>query len=682
MSHFEDRFFENQLESWFSNTRIANFPDIQRTILEFSFCLKTSKKIASVNKQGFYFYRNIQKVTLGYIRDLEELEYQTWMDTSPNYWLCWVLMDNNRDEKNTTQTLVPLDPREVMDLIFRVRKIFPISYKTKIVKDNLGEPSLNVELSALSLGAKEGNSHEKVEKDSYSSIYEMLKSKALVFGFDLVFRRPIDLFETDPVSRGEIIISINPDHILDILSHRNFSIFLSSRLLGRSVSFILDDWSGYFTDSISKKMYGKFLKMDLLPFESYVYACARPLYPFLSILASSRFCRDKSAEVLNKQGKSLYEICINLLVEISSPDSKDAAIEMLESAILYSSPTFAFFLDSTFLTEFAFNLIFDLINTQNKAHFLDKNFQLSEELYETTQFNSLWDRTDENSPFFKSAHKSKYKPPWRTSVDNVINAMQEKQHHIISQQPSIAFGDPQPPLRNDGGYIRRMKIDSVESPEESPLFRNTEKTSESFLESEESQTESPSYVASGFVMGVRCLPASTAVTSLGSIIGNGNNSNSGNRGVGTLGAQSQRLSIPCSDRTGRLSSCRTFSSIATSWGTPVPITRTIPIDDILGRRRESIQSAGGGGRGENEPSQSEVRLNYNFESEEEQEQSREAGNLDEGDSEAVLESLSNLKIKEVDKVALAKETMKAWKYVNYDFDEELEGGSEEFRDYE
>ncbi|OII73172.1 uncharacterized protein cubi_02404 [Cryptosporidium ubiquitum] len=720
----ENHFFEKKLKSWFSKTSISNFPEIQRLILEFSFSFKTSQKLALVNKEGLSFYRSVQKAVLGCIKAFYTLEYQTWMDSNPDLWLSWLLMKKNNSKKDDNLTLIPLDPKIIMKILFNNRKLYPVSYKTRIIKDFNGEPFLNVELSAISLGHPKSD-HEDFE-EPFSSIYDMLSSKRLVFGLDLVFGQRIDQFDSQrDFGGGEIIISVHPDHIFDILSHKRFFEYFTSTLLKLENKFVLGDWSGYFSNSIKKEMYGKIMKSILPPLKSFEETCRRPTFPFLSILASSHLCKERGLQHGSQNNKySLYESCINLLESVSCQvlDDFDSR-KMIENAILHKCPTFAFFLSSSSLTEDAFQLILDCISKQKKSFFLGKNLEPLEELCETNQLDFVWENSDENSPLFKDSYKSKHRPPWRTSIDNIINAMQEKQSQIISQQPSIAFNHQ--PLRNDVGYIRRVNNSfgySNENPNiqrnfednENDEYRNccdSENSSEVSPESEQNQVESPSLVASGFVMGVRCLPASTATTSLGSIIGNGNNVRSGSisraRGPNLLGNQCQRLSIPCSDRTGRLSSCPTFSSIATSWGTPVPITRTIPIDDILGRRRESVQSNGNLERNDqNELVLSEIRLRYNFDSDEgefqHQKNKAEVQNtidkselfIDDYEKESntelnqnvieeeVLGPFSNMQIKDSDASILAKETLKSWKYVNYEFDEDLEVESEEYENEE
>ncbi|CUV06703.1 unnamed protein product [Cryptosporidium hominis] len=732
MYEIESHFFENKLQSWFSKTCISNFPEIQKLILEFLFSFKTSKKLSLVNKEGLSFYRSVQKATLGCIKELNTLEHQTWMNSNPDLWLSWLLMSRNNSKEDDTSTLIPLDPRIVMRILFNFRKLHPVSYKTRIIKDTNGEPFLNVELSAISLGNLENDLEDP--KKPFSSIYDMFSSKRMVFGVDLVYGQRIYQFDSERDSgSGEIIISVQPEHIFDVLSHKEFSEHLYSTLLGIERKFCLGDWSGYFSNNTGKEMYGKFMKSILLPLKTCEKTCRRPTFPFVSILATSHLCKGREAGQGSENIKSsLYESSIDLLEEMSHQVLDDSSCSrMVENAILYKSPSLAFFLSSSCLTESTFQLIIDSVSQKEKSFFLGKNLEPLEELYETNQLDLVWENFDENSPLFKNSYKSKHRPPWRTSIDNIINAMQEKQSQIISHQPSIAFNHQT--LRNDAGYISRVNRPSFgHSNENSSTERNFEHDDNdedrTYLDegnsfdispsSEQNHVESPSLVASGFVMGVRCLPASTAITSLGSIIGNGNPGRSGSinrvRGTNLLGNQSQRLSIPRSDITGRLSSCPTFSSIATSWGTPVPITRTIPIDDILGRRRESIHSTLDPEKNDqNELILSEIRVRYNLDSDEDEVQNEknlingkdkdeESENfkdkqkldiyhLEEKSNseleqalieEEVLGSLTSMQIKDSDASILAKETLKSWKYVNYDFDEELEMESEEYENEE
>ncbi|KAJ1611423.1 hypothetical protein OIY81_1735 [Cryptosporidium canis] len=725
MYQSEKHVFKNMLKGWFSETCISDFPEIQRLILEFSFSLETFRKLAQVNSEGLDVYRSVQRRALECIRALNKLEHQTWMNSDSKTWISWLLMKRN-DTKDDTLTLVPLDSEIIMNILFKHRKLYPISYKTRIINDCDGEPFLSVELSAISLASP--NHCKEDPAKPFSSIYDMLSSKSLVYGVDLVFGQRIEQLDVNrDTGGGEIIISVQPNHVFDILSHKGFLEYFNSAVFGTKRKFVLGDWSGYFMDGLKKEMFGRIMKSPLLPLKSYEKACLRPIFPFVSLLITPNFCKNRGSGFNQLTDKSaLYGVCISLLEEFSQNVCNDFnSSQMVENAIHYNCPTLAFFFDSSFLVEETFQLIIDSASDRSKLHFLSNNLEPLEELCETNQLDLIWEDPNEDSPFFKSSYTSKHRPPWRTSIDNIINAMKEKQSQIISQQPSISFNHQ--PLRSDAGYLRRIDSSFVDlngslgiqgegdynNIDEYEDIHGNGFSSGVSSESEQNQIESPSLVTSGFVMGVRCLPASTAVTSLGSIIGNVNLSRSGSmnrtRGSALTGNQHQRLSIPCSDRTGRLSSCPTFSSIATSWGTPVPITRTIPIDDILGRKRDSIQSSAEPERNDqNELVLSEIRLRYNFDSDEnefiqqenrqseDQDKTAEFGNFVEYDSEQdqdkmelqqkeleqVSSSLKNIKIGDSEASLLAKETLKSWKYVNYDFDEELEVFSEEYENEE
>lgn len=690
-------------------------PEIQKLILEFSFSLNTLQRLALVDSQGLALYKSAQKEALRCIRALRELEHQTWMNSNPDMWLSWLLMKRN-DAEDETLTLVPLDSRIVMNILFGARRLHPISYKTRVAKDGTGEPFLSVELSAISLSPPESRREDSEKRSSFSSIYDMLSSADLVFGVDLVFGQGIkQAGQSRDTGGGEIVISVQPEHIFDILAHKRFFEHFSSTLFGLKSEFLLGDWSGYFrSNSLKREQFGRILKSPLLPLGSYEKACVRPIFPFASLIISPHFCKNRGPEPGSSNDKPpLYQVCIALLEEASSslPGGPTPGQIMVQNAIYHNSPTFAFFLSSSSMVDETFQLIVDSASGGGRSYFLNENLEPLEELCETSQLPDdflAWESSDDSSPFFKNSHESKHRPPWRTSIDKIIHAMKEKQSQIASQQqPSIALN--QQPLRNDAGYLRRINNDSSgyldehQSLQNGLLERNEDGEDDGHERSRSEDpssdppsdsdrndhADSPSLVASGFVMGVRCLPASTAITSLGSIIGNVNprRSDSMNRARGSNfpGGQNQRLSIPCSDRTGRLSSCPTFSSIATSWGTPVPITRTIPIDDILGRKRESVQSSGDAERNDqNELVLSEIRLRCNFDSDDElqpqgqenlgDDEERDKRELQHGEAEEeeILDSLRNMQIRDSDASALAKETLKSWKYINYDFDEELE----------
>ncbi|KAH7649598.1 hypothetical protein FG379_001224 [Cryptosporidium bovis] len=747
-------FMEGRFESLFTNTMISRHYEIQKHILEYAFDFETFLNISYVNKDCSAFFKEFKRFLLDKIRSVGTLEHQDWMNTNPNSWLAWLLIENEYGSRN----MIPLDPKIIMKIFFNhFRKLYPISYKRRIHQENFNsinitDPYVSVELSGISLGTRSVcvedclNNNDGISnrgKKSFLTIYEMFSSDEHVFGIDIVYGRPYDATCSEyEGGGGELIIHVHPRHIFEILSHRSFVDCLHKDVFyGIKKRYKASDWSGYLDKESAKLMSKKILKKEIInKYENYTKNCnkRRNDYPFINMLLTSFFCHKRCG--IGQINDSLYNIAVGMMENFFNKIDTDEGT-LFNQSISYNSPNLFFFQNhSTPMGSDYYRLFFNYLTSKEgnkyKNSFLDlslKDIRNKEcefqEYYDDkcntdSEFVLNWDKIDGKSPLFENSYKNRYKPPWRTSIDCIKNAMREKQLKAIQrqhelqcfqvQQPSIGIENER--LRNDAGCIRRLRQSSLdeyynlgeywEDNVERELHENNN-TGENYNHGDEcGEFDSPSLVASGFVMGVRCLPVSTAVTSLGSLIGEGTSSSStdnneknalnSNSAINSIRQNSQRLSIPLSDITGRISSCHTLSSIATSWGTPVPITRTIPMDDILGRQQgESSRNQdtinGISSTNENK-SHFSIRLKV-----EDSEGECEKGDCDieeDGNDEAesiggkfkieschvrdtVVEKMSNLQIGDIDASLLAKETLKSWKYVNYDFDELGEDREEE-----
>ncbi|KAH8739391.1 hypothetical protein FG386_000363 [Cryptosporidium ryanae] len=754
----EPAFFsvENIFGSLFANTILGGHFEIQKLIFEYAFDLETCLNISLINKDGSVFFKKFKKFTLDKIRSLGTLEYQDWMNSDPNSWLAWLLMEN----EDGSRKMIPLDPKITMRIFFNsFRKLHPISYKRRIRQENVNDgysedPYVSVELSGISLGNSnldvESHSDSNVgafsknKESSFLTIYEMFGSNEHVFALDVVYGRPYDAACTGfERGGGEVVVHVHPRHIFEVLSHRNFADCLYKDIFyGIKENYRLGDWSGYLDKEASRLMNKQTLPKEIIDkYEKYTsnFNCKkRNNYPFINMLLTSFFCHKRG--VKDKIDCSLYNASVDIMENLLNNLRVDE-IALFSRSVSLNSPNIIFFENSSVSIENNhYKLFFNYLTSTRREQYVsrlsdphvksakDKGFEF-EECYADGHYTDgelllNWSNIDGKSPLFGSSYKDKYKPPWRTSIDCVKNAMREKQLRAVQrrhelqcfqlQQPSISAGNER--LRSDGGCLRRIRGDSLDDCNDGADSWEDNLEREAYGADDNvgnngsltKEFDSPSLVASGFVMGVRCLPASTAVTSLGSIIGEGtyfssmdNNARSfsnPNTATRNIRQNSQRLSVPLSDITGRISSCHTLSSIATSWGTPVPITRTIPMDDILGRQqnefsqnKEALNDVSSDSEDKNNFT---IRLRLNESSGDEESdhgdrviESSSDHETENADGEAnnrnshllkgtVIDGMSSLQISNTDASLLAKETLKSWKYVNYDFDEEEDGYNE------
>ncbi|KAL7066874.1 hypothetical protein ACR3K2_26830 [Cryptosporidium serpentis] len=691
----------SKLKNNFNNNGI-DLIAINKLIFEYAFDFNTILEISRVDKSGLIFYRHFQKNLFRLITKFEILGKQEWIK-NPSTWLIWLYMGDKNDISDSTKinnsVLIPLEPTVTMDILFKKRDIYPISLQKKQLTDPIDNIFyLSIEMSAISI-SKSSRINSNFKKDEFiytnniinndtinkneqfKSIYDMLLYDSIIYAFEMVFNDPYkDLYDDEIeyklIGGGDIIIYIDPNNIYNILKHKNFEekMYNFFGLKNKELKLSsISGWNGYFLNGKIDRYSTGFLPKLILKSNELWNRSYRIQFPFLLLLLTSTISQRR---IIPTEFTTLYQVVISLLDKYNekSVDSIDF-IKLIEIGLKYKAPCIIFFLDSSLLNHDSLDIVIKQLSDFecNKLNnYLSTNF--IDESYSETIVNLNWLSEEYNgTPIFKESYNTKFKPPWRTSIESLISIFQKKETDILTnyKQPSIYNNLDE--YFNSGIKIGRHRARITEDFNE--LSNESQNGYMTFNDKEidnvidltsslklteimdniefETEIDSPSIVASGFVMGIPCLPKNAPITSLGSI--------SESYPLGEI--NTQRLSIPASEcteiytieRQNRFSSCRTHSSIATSWGTPVPITRTIPLDDVLGRRNEQI-------RNENKETNDQLG-NINFFN------SKIICNNEDNENN---EDNKNNEDNNINASLLAQATLKSWKYVQYDVEDELE----------